>query len=252
MLSIVRKKYGVPINDIFFASDPDQTDSSAPIAFFNQAKRPLDHFKPVKTAIIDLRRDLGDIFANLSSNTRYKIRRAERDGTTTEVLERPNDEELSSFISFFDRFAELKRVSGSNRDKLRALRDNAALLLFRAKDRANLTSVAHAYIADRESSRIRLLYSASHFRASDDTEVRNRVGRANRLLHWFEIESAKRLGFTDYDLGGLPIDDRDPVKNAIARFKSEFGGRHQIEYNGLTSSNPIIKSCLPLIKRIMR
>jgi lipid II:glycine glycyltransferase (peptidoglycan interpeptide bridge formation enzyme) len=252
MLSIVRKKYGLPINDIFFANDPEATDHLAPIAFFIQAKRPLPNFRPSKTSIINLRKELGDIFACLSSNTRYKIRRAERDGTKSEVLEHPDDEELSTFSAFFDRFAELKQIGASNRAKLKALRDKAGLLLFRAKDRSDLTCVAHAYVADRDSSRVRLLYSASHFRASDDTEARNRIGRANRLLHWFEIETAKRLGFEDYDLGGLPIDDRDPAKNAIARFKSEFGGDHVIEYNGFSSNHRALKPYLPIIQRILQ
>ena len=48
---------------------------------------------------------------------------------------------------------------------------------------------------------MRLLYSASHFRATSDSGERNRIGRANRLLHWHEIITLKDLGFELYDLG---------------------------------------------------
>jgi lipid II:glycine glycyltransferase (peptidoglycan interpeptide bridge formation enzyme) len=108
----------------------------------------------------------------------------------------------------------------------------------------------HAYVADRDASRIRLLYSASHFRGTEDTEERNLVGRANRFLHWSEIQSAQEAGFELYDLGGLPINHNDPAKNAIARFKSEFGGTPILEYNGYTSRNPIVRYAIPTLQRL--
>ena len=67
---------------------------------------------------------------------------------------------------------------------------------------------------------------------------------ANRFLHWHEIEQFKQLGYELYDLGGIPIDERDPEKNAIARFKGEFGGHHVIEFNGYHSSLPLVRHAL--------
>jgi hypothetical protein len=52
-------------------------------------------------------------------------------------------------------------------------------------------------------------------------------------------------------LGGIPIDQRDPEKNAIARFKAEFGGEHVTEYNGYTSSYPLVQHLIPTLRRFL-
>jgi lipid II:glycine glycyltransferase (peptidoglycan interpeptide bridge formation enzyme) len=54
----------------------------------------------------------------------------------------------------------------------------------------------------------------------------------------------KKLGFATYDLGGLPLDDSDPTKNSIAKFKLEFGGQQIIEYNGLIPCTLMAKVAL--------
>jgi hypothetical protein len=250
MLSIVRQKFGVPINEIFFASDPNDTPSRSPVSFFVQASTRAPGFYPFKTQVIDLSQDSKDLFASLSSNTRYKIRRAEREGIIPVVIDSPSDDDVGTFSNFFDEFARQKQQPLCNRNKLHALRAKQALLLTTAHDQNKQFLVGHAYVADTQIGRLRLLYSASHFRGSNDTEERNKIGRANRLLHWFDIESAKQRGFSRYDLGGVPIDESDPEKNAIARFKSEFGGEHVIEYNGYLSTNRLLQRCIPTLRRI--
>ena len=82
-----------------------------------------------------------------------------------------------------------------------------------------------------------------------DSGERNKIGRANRLLHWYEILTLKNLGFKLYDLGGIPLDSSDEAKNAIARFKLEFGGKLLVEYSGLLPTNLIGKVLLPLARR---
>ena len=249
MLSIIRKKCGITINDIFFSANPDDTTQSSAISFFIQAAQPANGFYQSKTAVINLLAPLDKIFSSFSSNTRYKIRRAERDGTTPETNSNPSRQDISRFSQFFDSFARQKGLGYSNRNKLTALNDKGGLIIFNARDRHGDISVAHAYVADRNSERIRLLYSASHFRAIDDTEERNRIGRANRLLHWHEISAAKAIGYHHYDLGGIPMKSGDPAKDAIARFKAEFGGQHIIEYNGYASRIPIAQKFIPSLRR---
>lgn len=251
MLSIVRQRFGVPIDEIFFASDPYHAQSRSLVSFFVQASTQAPGFHPFKTQVLDLSQDLKELFASLSSNTRYKIRRAEREGIEPMALVSPSEQDILTFGEFFDTFARQKRQPLSNQRKLTALQAQKGLLLTTARDQHNQILVAHAYVADTDIGRVRLLYSASHFRGAADTEERNRIGRANRLLHWFDIETAKHNGFNRYDLGGVPIDQRDPEKNAIARFKSEFGGQHIIEYNGYLSTNRLLQSCLPTLRRIL-
>ena len=82
-----------------------------------------------------------------------------------------------------------------------------------------------------------------------DSGERNKIGRANRLLHWHEILTLKNLGFRLYDLGGIPLDSSDAAKNSIAQFKLEFGGRLVVEYSGLVPTNILGKVLLPLARR---
>jgi hypothetical protein len=250
MLSIIRQKFGIPIDEIFFASDPHRTKSSSAVSFFVQASTKAPGFYPFKTQIIDLSQDLTQLLSSLSSNTRYKIRRAEREAIVPHAESNPSEQDVLTFSDFFDEFAQQKRQPLSNRRKLKALRAEKGLLLTGAYDQNNQLVVAHAYVADAHIGRVRLLYSASHFRGSTDTEERNRIGRANRMLHWFDIETAKTNGFTRYDLGGVPIDQSDPEKNAIARFKAEFGGEQVIEYNGFLSTHRLLQYCIPTLRRI--
>ena len=107
----------------------------------------------------------------------------------------------------------------------------------------------HAYVRDPLIRRARLLYSASHFRGTDDTAARNLIGRANRLLHWHEIESLHEQRYLQYDLGGIPIDDSDPAKNAIARFKREFGGTEVTEYNGYRANSLLGRLAIAYLQR---
>jgi hypothetical protein len=251
MLSILRYKYGIPINDVFFSDNPLDATQHGAITYFVQAKVPAHGFFQFKTQVIDLSARSATLFAELSSSTRYKIRRAEREGAQASLTTSPDTAEIERFCDFFDGFAALKGLPGSNRKKMHALGAAQGLMLTRATDKDGELLVAHAYITDRGCSRLRLLYSASHFRATEDTEERNRIGRANRFLHWREIEQSKDLGFEQYDLGGIPLDQRDPAKNAIARFKSEFGGHHVIEYNGYQSNNRLVQHCLPTIRRLI-
>jgi hypothetical protein len=250
MISIVRSKYGIPINEIYFSEDPSTVDTESPIQFFVQARRPVDGFNQFKTPIIDLKTDSGVLFSSLSSSTRYKIRRAEREGYIPSVAGKPTNADIQAFCGFFELFATHKRRSPANKAKLEALRQKNHLILSSIDDQEGQTVAMHAYVVDSELDRIRLLYSASHFRATSNTEERNAIGRANRLLHWHEIETLSRAGYTTYDLGGIPINDNDPEKNAIARFKSEFGGTHLIEFNGVLCRNPILQGGLSLLRRI--
>jgi hypothetical protein len=191
------------------------------------------------------------LFNALSSNTRYKIRRAEREGITPFLNATPSELDITAFCEHYDTFAQHKNLPPSNRNKLLGLKNASALILASASDTEGVTLIGHAYIADREVGRMRLLYSASHFRSSQDTEERNRIGRANRLLHWHAIQTARCCGFQHYDLGGFPMTETDPEKNAIARFKSEFGGETVMEFSGFLSRHSLIQRTIPTMRQLI-
>lgn len=252
MIAIPRIKYGLHFHDVFFAADPQNSKGQFHLAHFSQASKSFSGLEPCTTKILDLRTDQGMLFNALSSNTRYKIRRAEREGVIPVLNSAPSELDITTFSKHYDTFAQHKHLPRSNDNKLLGLKNASALILANASDADGTNLVGHAYIADRELGRIRLLYSCSHFRSSQDTEERNRIGRANRLLHWHAINTARSCGFHYYDLGGFPITQTDPEKNAIARFKSEFGGQTVMEYSGFLSRHSIIQRTLPAVRQIVR
>lgn len=249
MIAITRSKCGIPISDIFFANKVKDGPTNSPLCFFQQTTEQHQHFKPVQTSVIDLSAPIEEISAPISKNTRYKIQRAEREGFTPRLTQDPSNEEASLYAHYYDTFARQKGLPLCNREKLNALCSSSALLLSSISDNEGNLLSAHAYVKDEPLGRVRLLYSASHFRAMADSGERNRVGRANRLLHWYEILTLKNLGFALYDLGGIPMDSTDEAKNAIARFKLEFGGKLLVEYSGLLPTNLIGKVLLPIARR---
>ncbi len=97
------------------------------------------------------------------------------------------------------------------------------LLSFAYQDETLL--VAHASLYGGNMSR--LWYSCSSYR-NTDSQFRNVVGRANRLLHLRDIYYFKEKGIKTYDWGG--ISDREEIKN-ITAFKKEFGGEEKVLYN---------------------
>lgn len=249
MIAITRSKCGIPISDIFFANKVEEGTPETPLCFFQQTATRHPNFKPVQTSAIDLTAPLEEISAPISKNTRYKIQRAEREGFTPRLVINPTAEEGSLYAHYYDTFAKHKGLPPCNRAKLRALSTSSALLLSSIADTEGNLLSAHAYVKDDSVGRVRLLYSASHYRSMDDSGERNKVGRANRLLHWYEILTLKNLGFTLYDLGGIPLDSTDQAKNAIARFKLEFGGRLLVEYSGLLPTTLFGKIILPIARR---
>jgi hypothetical protein len=246
MLTITRTKYGVPIRDVFFAPTAFTPSGDVSVWFLIQAATQGKTLAPFKTQIINLRQDVGVIFSKLSSNTRYKIKRAEREGLIPSLALTPSKDALESFANFFDEFAKQKKLPPCNRKKLIALHHKNAVFLSSTREASGELLTSHAYVKDNDSRRVRLLYSASHFRGVAESSQRNLIGRANRLLHWYEIQRLKEAHFTHYDLGGLPLNNTDEEKNAIARFKLEFGGDQVVEYSGYVAGTLLGRLALSL------
>jgi lipid II:glycine glycyltransferase (peptidoglycan interpeptide bridge formation enzyme) len=250
MIAVTRRKLGLTLNEVFFAPDAQPVPRApALLSIFVQSQRYAPGFSPFKTLLIDLTQPEDTLFSALSGNTRYKLRRAQREGLLPRMELNPAPEYVEWFASYYDTFAQQKSLSGANREKLAALNGAGALALSQVSDKTGVALAAHAYVRDQSSRRARLLYSGSHFRAAADSSDRNAIGRANRLLHWFDLLEFKSLQYQLYDLGGLPLDDSDPEKNAIARFKLEFGGTPTIEYNGVVPHSVLARGLLALRRR---
>jgi hypothetical protein len=174
-----------------------------------------------KTLIIDLNRSEADIFADIHKNTRYKINRAEkRDSLIYQELIKPTDEEIWEFKQFFDQFAAHKKLPKANYGRLKGLRDKEALNISYIMDEDSRVLCYHAYL--KTDYYCSLLYSASA--RFHNGEIRNKIGRANRYLHWQDLKSFRRMGLQWFDFGGLFVDTNTDGENHINRFKQEFGG----------------------------
>jgi hypothetical protein len=164
----------------------------------------------------------------MNKETRYEIRRAEKETISAEFTAAPDGEWMESFIDFYDRFADGKHIPRVNRPRLEALNRRGFLNLSRARREDETMLVYHAYI--RMGNRARLFHSGSLFRAMDKP-MAALVGRANRLLHWADVERCREDGLEIYDLGGWYAGGTDPEMLAINRFKENFGGRVVRQYD---------------------
>ncbi len=233
VIAITRRKFGISISDVFFAKGLNYIPPLPTIGFLVQSQEAFPGAVPFQTLIVDLEPAPETIFSGFSKNTREKIRRAEKESLAAEICLAPEAKHIAFFADYYDRFARHKDIALSNRRKLDALCRANALALSFIKDQQGKMLVAHAYIRDAASCRVRLLYSASHFRMYDDSRMRNFIGRANRLLHWYDMLRFKNLGFRQYDFGGLAYARSDPALEAIANFKLGFGGHSLVEYTGI-------------------
>lgn len=252
MLTISRKKALIPIKEYYFSEDPACRSESELLTVFIQAKKPLKGFIPFISHLINLSDERDTLHHSMSKSTRYKIKRAERNRIEPHYDPNPTPDTIAQFKEFYDRFAQTKDLSPCNTSKMSTLGNNNALLLSYAVEPSGTKLVGHAYIVDQNLGRIRLLYSASHFRNILSTTERNAIGMANRFLHWQDILYCKTSGYNTYDLGGVALASSDLQKKAIGRFKAEFGGTPTTEFNGYTSNNYLLKRLLPTLTRNFR
>ena len=89
----------------------------------------------------------------------------------------------------------------------------------------NTPMVFHSYVCD--DCCVRLLHSCSTFREGDQN-MRNAVGRANKYLHWRDMEYFYGKGMFHYDWGGITSYEEP---NGIDKFKIAFGGTPVEYYN---------------------
>jgi hypothetical protein len=179
--------------------------------------------RPFHTILIDLTRELPELFSRMKRDTRYEIRRAgNQDQLACDWINARNQKTFESFCNYYDDFAARKGQRELNRPWLTLLANAGALTLSRVCDAAGEPLVWHAYHCS--SARATLFYSASQFRKVDNSALRNMIGRANRFQHWQDMDHFKAAGVSVYDFGGWYEGDSDPERLRINKFKEEFGG----------------------------
>jgi hypothetical protein len=180
------------------------------------------------TLVCDLSLDPDALLGRMNEQTRHQIRRAARDGFRCEAYPRPDEWWVEQFVAAYDGFARAKGLPPANRERLLGLRAHGALDLSRMVSAEGRVLVWHAHI--RTAGWMRLLHSASQFRGADKAEA-SLIGRANRLLHWLDMERCRAEGLAVYDFGGWYAGQTDEDKLRINRFKEGFGGEVVRQFN---------------------
>ncbi len=180
-------------------------------------------FTEFHTITVDLHQSEEAIFSKFKKDTRNEIRRAaEKDGIVCDNPSPAHPQLLKDFYEVYEGFAAQKRRVGADRKLLSLLSESQSLYISSANVSPTGKPVFHVYY--RSPSRVRLLYSASLFRDSDEAERRNLIGRMNRCLHWNDMQWFKKDGVFTYDFGGWYSGNDDEEKLRINKFKEEFGG----------------------------
>lgn len=188
------------------------------------------------TLVVDLTLSDEQLLANMQSETRYEIRRAQnKDALEFRAPAAPDACSLAAFHDLFAQFAADKGVSPVRMEYLQAAA-RAGVLRLGSMVHEGEVVVWHSYLLI--GSRVRLLHSASLFRGQAPAR-RSLIGRANRLLHWLEMQHFRRTGATLYDLGGWYAGQDHEDFLRVNRFKEGFGGTVLQEADGVRALTPL-------------
>ena len=242
--------------EVYYAQKPEDVDALKKpltlnkIAYIRHAPILLDlegfagWYCPIPTVLLDLGRDLGELFREANSTCRNLIRRIDR--ISSQIATRRNDSAAyADFLKLHNGFIAHSRhsepLSSSRLDGLRPTID-VFVAYFEGRPLSG-----HVLIRDQTIGRVRLLFSASTRLEGKDAPAF--VGSINRWLHWYEIRLYKSEGMLVYDFGGAGTDT--PRKAGIARFKQSFGGTQVLEHN-YVAARPIARMAITLFYALRR
>lgn len=207
-------------------------DRRVDVIYHLQSSSPLPHAQcqDFYTITVDLSQAENVLFSRLEKDTRYEIRRGrEKDNIVSEGPSETLNLLLEEFYNVYEKFSIQKGLEPVNKKLLSLLSESRSLFISWAQSQSGEKLVYHLYL--RCGTRVRLLYSVSLFRDSQNSAHRNLIGRANRALHWNDIQRFKNDGVSVYDFGGWYHGKTDKEKLRINKFKEEFGGVIVKNYN---------------------
>ena len=201
------------------------------------------------TLHVDLTRSSESIFEAFSRNTRAQIRKSiDGDDFRFEFMDRPTLADVEGFIDFYDRFADANGLSRMHVPRLIGMLNSGALSLTKVAT-ADRTLTWHANVS--RNAHVGLLFSASHLRLEESSEIRKMIGRANRRLHWEEMQRFKQQGREIYDFGGWYEGTDDAQMLSVNRFKEEFGGRKVLTFT-IVEDRTFRAKCKAFVNEIRR
>ncbi len=170
--------------------------------------RPLKRIQPKKTLILDLNKNLEEIFQNLHPKTRYNIRLAQRKGLTVKKGQWDSND-FENFWELIQKTAKRKKIRSYSKDYYRKLLKIMDTELFLAEYKDKIIAANIVIFFGKK---------AIYLHGGSDYQFRSLM--APHFLQWKQIERAKEKGCVEYDFWG--IDEKKWP--GLTRFKKGFGG----------------------------
>ena len=183
---------------------------------------------PRRTLLVDLRPSPDDIWASFKSNTRNRIRLAQKLGVEVRV---GTDADVVVFEELFEEMTARHGLRRAAREtfglaaRAFAGTDTMRLYLARGGDPSTDVSGIIVFVFGRTATYL--------WGASSDAESARKLN-PNQLLHWTAMQWAKSRGCDTYDTFGIPDHDVDVLEAeygrqtggmwSLYRFKRGFGG----------------------------
>jgi len=182
---------------------------------------PVNHPTPMgcikndfHTVMLDMTLDEDEIIAGFRNTVRQNIRKAEKMGMVADF-----DQDLKSFIGFYNTFAKLKGIYPVPESLINELKSNFKICWVRYEGEKLYAGLS---IYD-EGLGIAYDYLAGSCRL-DERFDRTTVGLAGKLMKKAEIMHFKKMGMSKYDFGGYAFETSDKSLMGINEYKLSFGG----------------------------
>lgn len=213
---------GLSIREYWFDEPWSSNDSDILLFYHSSGPVPSSRHTPVYSLALDLSRSEEEIWAGFGSSTRNQINRAIRDGVTHEVLSRPTEADIETFLTFYESFTSERQLGKTSDFWFRKYAEQGLVVITYAQQGDGTPLAWHTYYY--KAPWVRQLHSVSFFSKTAEKETRNLIARANRYLHWADLKEFRSRGILHFDFGGWYAGGTDPKLLQVNAFKEEFGG----------------------------
>jgi hypothetical protein len=183
----------------------------------------------VSSLEIDLLSEESNIWKGFSASTKNQINRAIREEVGFQIWRNPDASVIDDFFEFNRQFTQERGFGVTDPEWMRTYSEQGALTLTRATAPSGQALVWHSYYSSKDW--VRQMQSVSLFAQQDDKDLRNAIGRANRFLHWKDMQEFRKSAVQHFDFGGWYSGADDEKLLRVNAFKEEFGGAKTQRYH---------------------
>jgi lipid II:glycine glycyltransferase (peptidoglycan interpeptide bridge formation enzyme) len=217
MIRFVKKFTGIGVSEVWFAEKITPVDRFKLSGYMHmqQAKTGIgviaQHSCTVENSLLP---DAESIFAGYSKTVQVEVKQAQKKNIACRLTSN-----LAQFVDFYNDFAADRNIDLTSERRLKEMEPYLQISMAFEND---ILLAAHSYLADKDAGIVRLMQSASaRLNPAVDKQL---TGRANKLLHYFDMLHFKKEGYHTYDFGGYAMDTADKGLQGINKFKLSFGG----------------------------